>query len=157
MGRAVQQFKRDESLGFTQFSDIGPRTIHRLDELVGESDLDEPQRFDPAKKPAPEPDVLDVDNASKKKVPVGTLGSLVVKLIAQPPDRAGVVKELQGQDIPTMYVTIHALHDRFHPDFLVLKGLIDGRQSGRTADQGDQRRGRERPRQAGSGLGTVQG
>lgn len=30
---AVKAFKADQSLGFTQFGDVGPRTIHRLDKL----------------------------------------------------------------------------------------------------------------------------
>lgn len=30
---AVRKFKADENLGFTQFGDVGPRTMHRLDEL----------------------------------------------------------------------------------------------------------------------------
>ena len=32
---AVRQFKHDENLGFEQFGDIGPGTMHRLDEIFG--------------------------------------------------------------------------------------------------------------------------
>jgi peptidoglycan hydrolase-like protein with peptidoglycan-binding domain len=125
-GRAVQAFKRDESLGFTQFADVGPRTMHRLDDLLGATDLDEPQRDDPSKaktKPST-PDELDVENAKKQKAPAGTVADLFVKLSTKPPDKAGVLSALQGQDIPTMYVTIHTLHDSFKDEFTVLKGLV---------------------------------
>jgi hypothetical protein len=125
-GRAVQSFKRDESLGFTQFADVGPRTMHRLDELLGATDLDDPQRGDPAKaktKP-PTPDELDVDNAKKQTAPAGTVADLFVKLSGKPPDKAGVLGALQGQTIPTMYATISTLHGSFPSEFAVLKGLV---------------------------------
>jgi peptidoglycan hydrolase-like protein with peptidoglycan-binding domain len=32
---AIRKFKRDEGLGFDQFGDVGPGTMHRLDQLFG--------------------------------------------------------------------------------------------------------------------------
>ncbi len=128
--RAVQAFKRDESLGFAQFADVGPRSIHRLDDLLSGSGpdpgLDEPQRFDPAKKKTPSatPDELDVEKANKKAAPAGTVADLVVRLSAKPPDMAGVFGALKSQDIPTMYATIHSLHDSFPQEFAVLKEKV---------------------------------
>ena len=59
------------------------------------------------------------------------MADLVVKLNTKPPDKAGVLSAVQGQDIPTMYVTIHTLHDSFQQEFTVLKGPVTaGRCSG---------------------------
>ena len=41
---AVKKFKADESLGFTQFGDVGPGTMHRLDELFAPAPPPTPAR-----------------------------------------------------------------------------------------------------------------
>jgi len=50
---AVRKFKADEKLGFTQFGDVGPGTIHRLDELFSAGPA--PPSPTPPPSPAPQP------------------------------------------------------------------------------------------------------
>jgi len=123
-GRAVQAFKHDESLGFTQFSDVGPRTMHRLDDLLGASGLDEPQRIDPKKTKSKGPDELDTANAKKQKPAADALVDLIVALSAKPPDKPAALTALRGKTIPVMYATIHELHDSFSTDFTALQSIV---------------------------------
>jgi peptidoglycan hydrolase-like protein with peptidoglycan-binding domain len=56
---AVRKFKSDENLGSTQFGDVGPGTMHRLDQLFGGT---QPPKPDPNPKPVPKPNEQPASN-----------------------------------------------------------------------------------------------
>jgi hypothetical protein len=133
-GAAVQAFKRDEQLGFTQFADVGPRTMHRLDDLLDsgpkpgpnprpgpepkDSDPDEPQRFEP---PAP-------SGPSEQPAPATTalVEALIKFLTRTPPDLLLLFTTLKAVDIPATYSAIHVLRDTNPTAFATLKAQLGG-------------------------------
>ncbi|MDT5047339.1 MAG: hypothetical protein QOE48_5741 [Mycobacterium sp.] len=141
--QAVMAFKRKYQLGFEKYADVGPGTMAQLDTL-GTSPrptppgptppgptppgptADEPQRADPSasKVPPATPDELDVDNASKTKPDYSAVVDLVINLSKKPPHVAASLRVLKGLDIPTLYATIHRLHDGHAPEFAVLKSRV---------------------------------
>jgi peptidoglycan hydrolase-like protein with peptidoglycan-binding domain len=86
---AVKKFKADEKLGFTEFGDVGPGTMHRLDELFS-AEAEQPEQ-PPLLKPRPgeEPSVIELPGGLQILVP-GTSG--VPSEIPEP----GVTPEIGG-------------------------------------------------------------
>jgi hypothetical protein len=71
---AVKKFKADENLGFTQFGDVGPGTMHRLDELFSPEKEDKPKedkpKEDKPKEDKPKEDKPKEDKPKEDKPPI---------------------------------------------------------------------------------------
>ena len=137
----VRQFKRDEALGFTQYGDVGPGTIHRLDALflrapvLPEFPLPSSilTTFDsPAKPQAPLPPA-----ASQAKTPAVTEPKDVARdeadaeevhrLLFEPDPIAGMrtreaIDKLDGLEMSRMISVLRTLRTSHPTDWPILEG-----------------------------------